>query len=489
MQGGSQWDGYTYITFLLLLNGLFNLNILNIVSRLDVENSVKVHSGLELADHKVILSGGLNILDRETADPGVGLAREGLGLDIAGLEIESILAVESKDLGGWQNVALVEDGQRSSLVGNVGGLLPGELDGIVDDVVDGEVTDAEDRGQDGAGEGATTGNGLILVESEGEGLSEEVADLLLEDWDTSAAANHFNAVDILRLELGVGKSLLKGNGHALKERLDHLLELFTLDERANVDIVHHGLDAQRGGSVGGEDLLELLSSSGHAHASLGVGVDVDLELFLELHGKVVDQGLVEVATTKVTVVRGALDIELTLAEFHNRARVVAVANVDKHDATGLLLSGGEVDLGDAVAESNRGGVVHEAQAIEAGNVRSIDNSSPLAVGEPWGNAEDDIDDGKFQLTGSGGLDFIQVHSHKLGRGKLFLLALVGHFDAGLAMDVDELGGIILLFDLDIGIVEGTTGKELQGADGVLDVGSFLGLGGLADESVLLAESD
>ena len=75
--------------------------------------------------------------------------------------------------------------------------------------MDGEVTDAEDGGEDGAAESATTGNSLVGVESVGEGLaSEKVTNGLLEGGNTRGTTNKLNDIDVLSLELGIGKSLL-----------------------------------------------------------------------------------------------------------------------------------------------------------------------------------------------------------------------------------------------------------------------------------------
>jgi hypothetical protein len=91
----------TYITLLLALlgNGLLNLHILNVVTRLDVQNTVQVKTGLELANHEVIVGVGLDALHGEATNPGVDLAGQHLGLGVAGLQIEGLLAVEGEDLG------------------------------------------------------------------------------------------------------------------------------------------------------------------------------------------------------------------------------------------------------------------------------------------------------------------------------------------------------------------------------------------------------
>ena len=121
-------------------------------------------------------------------------------------------------------------------------------------------------------------------------------------------------------ELGLGESLLERDGETLKEGLDQLLELLTLDHSADIGVLHQRLDVQGGLGVCRQNLLELLGGGGDTGPGLGVGADVNLELLLELIGKVLGQSLVEVTATKVTVVGGGLDVELTLAELDNGGR-------------------------------------------------------------------------------------------------------------------------------------------------------------------------
>lgn len=243
----------TYIAALLLAllgNRLLNLHVLNVVARLDVEDTVQVQAGLELANHKVIVGISLDTLNGETTNPRVDLAGQHVGLGVTSLEVERLLTVESEDLGRGHHVAAAEDSKAGVLIRNIGRLLPGEVDGVVHDVVDGEVTNTEDRGKGGAAESAATGNSLVLVEGEGQVLAEELADGVFDGGHTSAATNHLDEVNVLDLELGLSKSLLEGNGDSVQEGLDHLLELLTLQHSTDIGVLHQRLDAHRSLRVG-----------------------------------------------------------------------------------------------------------------------------------------------------------------------------------------------------------------------------------------------
>lgn len=484
-------DERTYIAILLALlgNGLLNLHVLNVVTRLDVQDSVKVQTGLELANHEVVVRISLDTLDGEAADPRVDLAGQALGVAVASLEVERLLAVESKDLSGGHDVAAAEDGKASVLVGDLGGLLPGEVDGVVHDVVDGEVTDTEDRGQGSAAESATTGNSLVLVEGEGQALAEELADGLLDGGDTSAATDHLDVVNVLNRKLGLGESLLQRDGDPVQKGLDHLLEVLTLHDGADIGVLHQRLDAHWGLRVGREDLLELLGGGESAGPGLGMGADIDLELLLELIGQAFGQGDVEVAATEVTVAGSSLDVQLTLAELDNRGSVVASTDVDEDDTAGLLIGTGQVQLGDTVAEGSGGGVVDETESIETSNVSRIDHGPTLDIGEPGGDTDGDIGDRQLELLGGDVLDLGQEHGNQLGRRELLLLAKVVNLDTGQTIDVTEGRGVILLLNLDIGVVERAADQALERADGVLQVRCLSCLGGLADLSAAGAESD
>lgn len=423
---------------LVLGDGLLDLLVLDVVTLLDVEHTVEVKTGLELADHEVTLLVRLDVLDAEATNPGVDLAGESLRLSVLSLEVEGLLAVESQDLGGGHGVALVKDSERGVLIGDLGGFLPGELDGVVDDVLDAEVANAEDRREDSAAECATTGNSLVGVEGVGEGLaSEEIANGLLEGGHTGSTTNKLNDIDILGLELGVGKGLLDGSGGLGKKRSDKLLKLLAFQESGNVNVVHDHLDVDGGRGVGGQDLLQLLNGGLDTNASLVVGVDVNLVLVLPDLAEVVHNGLVEVAATEVPVGGGTNNLELALLELGDGSGVVAVANVDECDSPGLLLSAGKVKLGNTPTESGSGGLIDQTEGLDAGNLSGVEDAPPLCVGVPGRARQDQVVHGKPELSGSGLLSPHEEHGNELCRGEILLLALELDARANLAILLNQ----------------------------------------------------
>ncbi len=371
----------------------------------------------------------------------------------------------------------------------MGGLLPGEVDGVVDDVVNGKVTDTEHWGENGAAEGGTTGNSLILVKREGQGLAEELADGLLDGGNTSAATDHLNVVNVLNSELSLRESLLQRDGKTVQERADHLLKLLALDHGADISVLHERLNTQGSLRVGRQNLLELLGGSQGTGPGLGVSADIDLELLLELVGEALSQSLVEVAATEVTVAGGGLDVQLTLAELDNGGSVVAVTDVDENDPAGLLFGAGQVELGDTVTQSGSSGVVDETEDVETSDLTGVNHGPALNIAEPSRNTDSDIGDGELELLGGDILDLGQVHGNQLSRRELLLLAEVVDLNTSQSVDIADVAGVELLLDLNIGVAEGTTDQALERADGVLQVGSLLCLGGLTDGSAAGIESD
>lgn len=477
------------LLFAVLANRLLNLHIFHVVTRLKVQDTVQVQASLELTDHEVVIGVSLDTLDGEAAHPGIDLAGQQVRVGIASLEVERLLAVESKDLSRRHDVAPVEDGQAGVLVRDLRRLLPGEFDRVVHNVVHRKVPNTEDRRKDGTAESTAPSNGLVLVESEGEALAEELGDGVLDGRHTGATTNHFDEINVFGFQLGLGKRLLQRSSDSFKVRLNHYLQLLTLDDGLDVHIFHEGFNVHGGGRVGRQDLFHLLCGGEGTGPSLGVVTDVNLEVLLELIGEVLSQGQVEVPATKVTVIGSRLDAELTLAVLDDGSGVIGVTDVNDHDPSGLLVGVRKVELGDTVTKSGGGGVVDQSEHLEASDLTGIEHSPTLSIGEPGGNAEGDIRDGKSQLLGGDVSDLGQVHGNQLEAGELLLLAQVADFSTGLAIDVTQSSRVEALLNLNIGVAERTADESLEVAHRVLQVRCFLCLSSLTELSASGAESD
>ena len=399
------------------VDDLLLLRLLVKVSSLEREDSVEVESGLDL-DGSGLSSGGLDdVLEGSLSDPGRDVSREILRVGVLGLELEGSSSREGEDLGRRNGVSLGEDEELGSLL--LGGvdlvLLPEDGDGVGSDVLNGEVSNLEDGREDGASEGGSSSDGFVLVEGDSEGLSrEESGDSLLDGGNSRRSSNELDGVDIGSLETGVGEGSEDGSLNSGENLGDETLELDSSELGGRVDVVHDGLDVERSLGVGGEDLLELLASSGESEDGLGGGEDVDLVLGLELSGEVLNESEIEVSSSEVSVVGGRLDVELSLRESSDGDRVVGVSDVDEHDVLGRFRSGGEIRLGDSVTESDGGEVVDESERVESGDGGGVEHGSSLVVGVPSGDSDNDVRDGLGKLESGLVSKSSEEHGDELG---------------------------------------------------------------------------
>jgi hypothetical protein len=439
-------------------------------STLERETSGKVETSLNLDELFGTFGRRLDSLYGVLSDPGVDSSGKLFRVGVLRLELERFGTGEREDLGRRDGVSDVESENLGTFVGGgVGGSLPREFDGEELSVESVEFTNLENGGNLSASEGGTTGDSLVLVRGEGERSTEEVLDALLEGRDTSRSTNEFDRFDVLLGESGSGEGTLERGSDLFKDGGDEFFEFFALHGRGGIDVVHDRFDREGSEGVGGENLLELLDGGRETEDSLLVRVDVDLVLGLELLGKVLNEGVVEVTSTEVTVESGTLDDELTLVEGNDRNGVIRVSDIDEDDVSGGFTGGGEVGLGDTVTEGGGSGVVDETERVESSDFGSIDNCSSLSLSVPNGDGDRNVVDGSLEFGGSGISELGEVHGVKLSRResglfsdvvdlfKRFLIsffrcsdnARLTHVNTNSVSDLDYLSVHELLLDFDI----------------------------------------
>ena len=492
VQGPSSLDLADLSRLLLLLITLAGgelfllLDLFNRVSLFEAQDSVQIETGLDLDTSQLAGSGLGNSLDSDLADPRVDTSGDASILGVLGLELERSSTMEGEDLGRGDRVLLGEDQQLGILVRVTLLLLPRDLDGVRVDVVDGKLSNSEDGREGSTGKRGTSTDGLVGVEGGGEDLasSVELQETLLDGRDTGGSTDQLDSVDLVQRQPGVGDSLFDGRGDTVQQVRGELLERLSVQTRRRVDIVHDALDVEDTLQVGRQDLLEPLTRCRETEDGLGVGHDVDLVLLLELFSEMLDQRIVEISSSKVLVVRGTLDGELTFAESDDRGRVVGVTNVDKDDVLGVLDTLGEIGLGDSVSESDGGGIVDQPERVETGNVGGVEDGSSLNVGVPTGNGDDDVGDGSLELGRSSVPQLSEVRSNQLSGVENSGITEVLDLDTDGTVGIDEFGvDEFLLVLADLGIGERSTDESLEGSDGVLEVGGLGRLGSLTDETL------
>ena len=260
---------------------------------------------------------------------------------------------------------------------------------------------------------------------------------------------------------GVLDRLLEGDPAALEQVGGELLELGPGEGLVEVDRV-----AVLGGDEGQADLglldlaqldlglLGRLLEALDGHVVLG---EVDVVGALEAGGEPVDDPLVPVVAAELGVAVGALDLEDAVADLEHRHVEGAAAEVEHEDR---LVVGALVE---AVGERGGGGLVDDAEHLEAGDLARLLGGGALGVVEVGRDGDDGLGDGVAEVGLGVALELLQrPGADLLGR-------------VGLAVDVDLPAGAHVALD---------------GADRAVGVGDGLALGDLADEHLAaLGEGD
>ena len=189
--------------------------------------------------------------------------------------------------------------------------------------------------------------------------------------------------------------------------------------------------------------------SGAATAILSVD-EVDAVRVLELGDQPVDDALVPVVAAEVRVAGGRLHLEHAVADLEHRHVERAAAEVEDEDRLVVAF------LVEPVRERGRGGLVDDAQHLEARDLAGLLGGLALGVVEVRGHGDDGLGDGVAEVGLGVALQLLQDAGGDLLRV------------VRLAVDVDRPVGAHVALDR---------------ADRAIGVGDRLALGDLADEDL------
>jgi hypothetical protein len=359
----------------------------------------------------------------------------------------------------------------------------------------GVVLAGEDLGLDGGAKGDDLVGvelGVELLVAGGE--IEEFGDERAHCGDAGRAADHDDFVDVGGREAGVLQGLLYRDSGAGDHRRDELLELRAGDlAQVFVWFVIPGGDlrfARTGGNlqlnprtlVGTQRDLGFDHSFAQLLNDLGVLCDVETEIALDVIQRDGGEQVVDVVSAQMRIAARTDDLEDALVQLEDGDVEGATAEVVYGDDAVLVLI-------EAVSERSGGGLVDEAEDVEAGDAARIFGRLSLRIVEVGGHGDDGLGDFGAEEALGVALELEQDVGGDFGRreGEAADVELE-HF-AGLQA-VGEVKGEECEFGGDVGEV--AAHEALDGVDGVGRVGEQDVAGGVADGEALrrvLVEGD
>jgi hypothetical protein len=291
-------------------------------------------------------------------------------------------------------------------------------------------------------------------------------------------------VDLGLVDLGVGQDTVNRLDGGAEKILAKLLEASTGDGGVEVDTLEERVDLN--GGLGGrrEGTLGTLASSAETAESTSVGREILLVLALELLNKVVDETVVEILTTQVSITGSRLDLEDTLLNGKERNIEGTTTKIEDEDVALTLNL-----LVETVGNGGSSGLVDDTEDVEASNETGVLGSLTLRVVEVGGDSNDGVGDLATEVGLSGLTHLGEDHGGDLLGGEGLGLALELDLDDGLAGTVDDLEGEVLHIGLNLSIGELATDETLSIEDSVGGVHGDLVLGGITDETLGVGEGD
>jgi hypothetical protein len=291
-------------------------------------------------------------------------------------------------------------------------------------------------------------------------------------------------VDKGLVDLGVGKDTVDGLDSGSEEILAELLETSTGDGGVEVNTLEERVDLDGGLSGRGESSLGTFTSGSETSQSTNVSAQVLLMLSLELVNEVVNQTVVEVFTTQVSVTGSGLDLEDTLLNGKERNIEGTTTKIEDKDVALTLNL-----LVETVGNGSSGRLVDDSENVETGDETGILGSLTLRVVEVGGDGNNSVVNRLAEVRLSSLTHLGEDHGGDLLGSEVLGLALELNLDDGLTTLVIDLEGDVLHIGLDLRMGELATDQPLGVDDGVLGVHGDLVLGGITNQTLGVGETD
>ena len=184
-------------------------------------------------------------------------------------------------------------------------------------------------------------------------------------------------------------------------------------------------------------------------------------LALELLNEVIDETVVEVLTTKVSITSSSLDLEDTL--FNSQERNIESSSTEIEDENVTFTN-------DLLVETigNGGGsrLFDDTENVQTGDGSGILGGLTLRIVEVGRHGHDSVGDGGAEIGLCGLLHFGEDHGGDFLGGELLGLVTVLDLDVGLASLIDALKREVLEVGLNLGVGELAANETL----GIEDTG-------------------
>lgn len=207
-------------------------------------------------------------------------------------------------------------------------------------------------------------------------------------------------------------------------------------------------------------------------------------LSLELVNEVVNETVVEIFTTQVSVTGSRLDLEDTLLNGKERDIEGTATKIEDEDVALTLNL-----LVKTVGNGGSGRLVDDSENVETGDETGILGSLTLRVVEVGRDGDNGVVDSLTEVRLSSLTHLGEDHGGDLLGGEGLLLTLELNLDGGLASLVDDCEGEVLHIGLDLSIGELAADQSLGVEDGVLGVHGDLVLGGITNQTLGVGETD
>ena len=331
--------------------------------------------------------------------------------------------------------------------------------------------------EDTALDGGAHGDNLVGVDTlVGLLPGEELLHNLRHLGHAGHAAHEEHLVDLRSGDAGVLQAAAAGVLRAVEEGTHELLELGARHAHRHV-LGPGGVSGDEGkvdvrGHCGGQLNLRLLRSLAQAlHREL-IPAEVNALLLLKVGGELVEQRGVEILAAKEGVAVRRLHLEHAPGDLQDGHVEGPTAEIVHRHETLFLVH--------AVAQRRGGGLVDDAEHVEARDLTGILGRLALRVVEVRGNSHHRLGDGMAEVGLRSLLHLLQHEGAHLGGGVLLAASLDPRVAVGCGDDVvrDHLGLL-----LGVLVVEATADKALARVERVSGVGHRLALGGLTHEAL------